>query len=111
MPVTPGICLMFASGIGSSGPNQRKVMCIDGLSERCAFESGIVARASVAYDEMIDGARAVFRARPQDGRREGGLVRGVREVLRLEGETGTVAVRHTAFPHDRAVEEIPRVEL
>src|SRR4029079_5014275 len=108
MPVTPGICRMFDSGIGSSAPNQRKVMCIDGLGESLRSRARSARRASVAHDEVINGTRAMFVAGPQNGRRKSRLVRRVREVLRLEGETGAVAMRYAALSRDRAVEEVAR---
>src|SRR3954468_19070793 len=91
IPVTPGICRMYSRGIGSSGPNQRKVICIG-------------SRGS--HDEMVDGPRAVLGTGSQDGRRKTRLVGGVREVLRLERETGTIPEGDTTLPGHRAVEEV-----
>ena len=50
-------------------------------------------------------------ARLDDRRRERRLVGRVGEVLRLEAEPEPVAVHRTALAGDRAVEEVPRVEL
>src|SRR5690349_2063338 len=96
MPVTPGICRMCSSGIGSSGPNQRKVICM---------------RSRGSHDEVIDGTRPVLGTRPQDGRWKRRLVRRVREMLRLEREARAVVERNAALSGDRAVEEVAGVAL
>src|SRR3954462_9618968 len=87
---------MYSRGIGSSRPNQRKVICV---------------RSRGPHDEVIDGARPMLRTGPQDGRRKCRLIRRVREVLRLEREARAVAERNTALSGHGAVEEVAGVAL
>src|SRR5881398_3663228 len=96
MPVTPGICRMYSRGIGSSGPNQRKVICM---------------RSRGAHDEAVDGARPMLGTGSQNGRGEARLVRRIREMLRLERESRPIAKRDTALSADRAVEKVAGVAL
>src|SRR4051812_44379690 len=96
IPVTPGICRMYSRGIGSSGPNQRKVICIG-------------SRGS--HDEVVDGARPVLRTRSQDGRGKAWLVGRIGEMLRLERKPGTIPQRDTAFAGDGAVEKVAGIAL
>src|SRR5438093_5839562 len=68
-------------------------------------------RASLPGREAVNGRRRVAGARLQNRRREGGLVRRVREMLGLEAEGGPPLVGPASLPLDAAVEKVPRVEL
>src|SRR5258708_4157142 len=56
-------------------------------------------------------SRLVAPAGPQHGGREVRMVRRIGEMLRLEAQRGTLLIHAAALAGDRAVEEVPGVEL
>src|SRR5690606_1695251 len=88
----------------SSCDARRKEM--PGIARRTPLRQG----SGRVGGELEDGAGLVPLARPQDGRGEVRLVRGVGEVLRLQAEAGAPVVDDALLPGERAVEEVARVE-
>src|SRR4051794_26258519 len=66
---------------------------------------------SVHYAKSHDRSGAQCVSRTKDRRRKRGVIRRVGIVLRLEHDPAAVRVRASAFPFDRSVKKVARVEL
>src|ERR1700722_13320905 len=89
----------------------RRVSELEGVSaSRIAVERSLTPRR-LSPGEFEIGPGRIFLPRFQDGRREGRLIRGIRIVLGLETERGTIAVGLAAFERVGTVQEIPAIEL
>src|SRR5437899_12860098 len=61
--------------------------------------------------EPVHRGLPVNVTRAKDDRRKGGLVDGIREMLRLKAKAGVPSIDHSTFADQRTVEVVGSVEL